>query len=75
MIDRFQDDVDERSADDCAEAWLAMHAHEQMTERLFWMFILGAGAGSYRGLVALYLSEADSNREVVQSLIGLRDAA
>jgi len=77
--DRFkpydEDDVDERSPDECAEAWLQRHAFEQMTERLFWMFIMGAGSGAYRALVSMYLSEADSNREVAQALIGLRDAA
>jgi hypothetical protein len=77
MIDRVgfdPDDVDERDEHECAEAWLKAHAHEQMTERLFWMFVMGAGE-RLRGLVSMYISEGDSNREVAHALIGLRDAA
>lgn len=76
MTNRFPDDLDARSPDDCAEAWLAMHVQEQMTERLFFECLMGiAESGRWRGLIAMYFSEADSNREVVQALMGLRDAA
>lgn len=79
MNNRFDfdpDDVDERSADECADAWLAAYAHEQATERCFSEAVRAiAESGRWRGLIAMYYSEGDSSREVFQALMGLRDAA
>ncbi len=79
MIDRFypeNDDVGHRSPDECAEAWLARHEHEQAIERLAFACLMGvAESGHWRALIAMYLSEGDTSLEVVHALSGLADAA
>ena len=79
MINRFQsfdDDLDERGPDECAEAWLEMYVREQMIERCFAEAVRAiAESGRWRGLIAIYYSEGDSSRDVWHALAGLRDAA
>lgn len=74
MIDRFQDDVDARSADECAEARTARLLTESTANICFGfavVFLLNAAKGKWHSVVGQLQAEGDSNRQIAESLFRL----